>query len=93
MPSPADREAQARADVDRIARAMWASFVALGPEYGTVGESQLYDWEQATQSSRDLWHGVVRRLLTMGVIKVGERPPTVDQMPGQTSIDEDPSAD
>lgn len=95
MASPADREVQAREDVERIARAFWNAYEDLTHEYVEgLNEGAVRTWDALPLDAADLARGVVRRLLTTGVIRVGERPPTPDQMPGQISIvDEDAPAD
>jgi hypothetical protein len=82
MPSPADREAEARADVERIAKAMFESMrVASG-----FGEKA---WERIPEHLRKPWRMTARALLQREVIRVGKRPTSgPPPMAGQTTLDE-----
>jgi hypothetical protein len=82
MPSPADREAEARADVERIAKAMFESMrVASG-----FGEKA---WERIPEHLRKPWRMTARALLQREVIRVGKRPTSgPPPMAGQTTLDD-----
>lgn len=94
MASPADREVQAREDVDRIARHFHAHYEELAPQFGWVTrKDSAVPWDEVPAENRELMRAVVTRLLLADVIRIGQRPATVDQMFGQTSIDDDPPTD
>lgn len=83
MPSPADREVQARADLERVAGQMYEEMASLSmgdlfPRFETVPECVQSQWRQ-----------VARNLLTRDVIRVGKRPDTGPApMTGQMAIDQ-----
>jgi hypothetical protein len=75
MMSPADRQAQAVADVDRIARALYE---VVRPQW---------PWPSASVAQQK-WRGYVRELLTRDVIRVGARPSVEQPIKGQTRLEE-----
>lgn len=93
MPSPADREAQAREDVERIARQVQQAAHETAPGYGFSAMT----WSELEENDRDYCRAVVKRLLLSDVVRVGHRPVALDDIfPGQSSIDDelsDPSPD
>jgi hypothetical protein len=81
--SPADREAEARADVERIAASM---FVEMRDASGFGAR----DWSDIPEDIRKVWRAATRRLLIKDVIRVGKRPATgPPPMVGQTTLDDD----
>jgi hypothetical protein len=80
--SPADREAEARADVERIAASMFEEMreaSGFGPR----------DWLAVHEEIRRTWRAAARRLLIKDVIRVGKRPATgPPPMVGQTTLDD-----
>lgn len=92
MPSPADREAQAHEDLDRIARHFFGISMEIGPRFDQPWDAANMNWEQLPEDYKDCLRAVVRRMLIEDTIRVGTRPTTIDQIFGQTSID-DPPAD
>lgn len=83
--SPADRQAQAKADVERIAEAFYtAGNEALFEEIGANSRR----WNALTETERRFYRRTVEKLLTRGVIRVGERPVVEAPMAGQTTIEE-----
>lgn len=81
MPSPADREVQARADLERIAGQMYEEMAI-----GDMGD--LFPrFETIPEHVQSKWRRVARNLLTRDVIRVGKRPDAGPApMAGQTSI-------
>jgi hypothetical protein len=78
--SPADRQAQANEDVERIAEAAYD--LVRAP----------WRWDDSTtplsEHAREQWRGYVRSLLLRGIIRPGLRPPLAPPLEGQTTIDE-----
>jgi hypothetical protein len=76
-PSPADRQVEAREDVERLAREFYRAFVA-------AGAYALDPWEGIGDKLRDYYRTAVTDILHRDVIRVGRRPkrerPMTDQM-------------
>jgi hypothetical protein len=79
--SPADREAEARADVERITKALFEEFEAVGGNPGCR-------FEDCGERVKSQWRTTVRMLVIRDVIRVGKRPSATAQMAGQTSLDD-----
>jgi hypothetical protein len=75
MTSPADRQVEALADVDRIARALHEAVRPAWP------------WP-STSFALSMWRGVVHELLVRDVIRVGARPNAQRPLEGQTRLEE-----
>lgn len=82
MPSPADRQAEANEDVERIARELFDSF------NDALGNHRIV-WQATGECLRDAWRSVARDLLLRDVIRVGRRPNVERPMEGQTTIDDE----
>jgi hypothetical protein len=74
-PSPAQRQADANEDVERIARAMY---------------EQVRGWPWSDlMVGKTLWRGHARALLEAGVIKPGARPAAPEApIPGQITVED-----
>lgn len=87
--SPAERQAEARADVERIARAFHETYERLAPAHGyKTREASAVAWENVPEQNADLMRAVVSVLLAADVIRVGQRPVAERPMAGQTTIDD-----
>lgn len=87
--SPAERQAQATEDVERITRRFHETYERLAPEHGyeTRRESAKL-WEEVPEQNANLMRAVVQSLLHEDVIRVGNRPEAERPMTGQTTIDD-----
>lgn len=82
MASPADREVEARADLERIASQMYEEMAS-----GFMGDG-FARWEKISENVRTSWRRAARNLLTRDVIRPGKRPAsTPAPMAGQVSFD------
>lgn len=84
MPSPADKQAEALADVERVAHATYEAV----REHRGLGSGD--SWEEVGDRMQVFWRAVVTDLLHRDVIKVGRRPEPVAQLAGQITIDDVP---
>lgn len=82
MPSPATKQAEALADVERVAQ---ATYEAVREQRG-LGHG--LPWEEIGERMQVFWRAVVTDLLHRDVIKVGRRPEPVEQLAGQVTIDD-----
>jgi hypothetical protein len=73
--SPADDQAQANEEVERIAQALYH-------------EVWCHPWDRISETQREAWRAHARSLLRQGVIRPGVRPRVEPPMAGQTTIDE-----
>lgn len=76
MPSPADRQSEAHAEVERIAQAM----------YERIRVPLV--WAHAPVVMKEEWRGHVRALLLASVIRPAKREPVEPPITGQTTIEE-----
>jgi hypothetical protein len=77
MASPADVQAQANEDVERIASALCETIRPFGM------------WAHLPEGGREVWRAWVRDLLERDVIRVGRRPDKGEPpMEGQTTIED-----
>jgi hypothetical protein len=80
MASPADRQVEAREDVERLARELYHAFKAARP----FGHSGMPVWEDLEDAFQVYYRAVVTDILHRDVIRVGHRPnrerPMTDQM-------------
>jgi hypothetical protein len=74
--TPAQRQADANAEVERVAAAL----------YTEVWNS--WPWEQIAEERRQAWRAHARNLLASGVIRPGLRERVEPPMQGQTTIEE-----
>lgn len=82
MPSPADRQAEAIADVERIAQQFY-----YAAEQVRFGARLPAGWETLPEQVREGHRAVVRALLRQDVVRVGRRPDTgPEPMPQQLHI-------
>jgi hypothetical protein len=72
--SPADREAEARADLERVTKALFEEFEAVAGNPGSR-------FEDCGERVKSQWRTTVRMLIIRDVIRVGKRS-------GQTSLDD-----
>jgi hypothetical protein len=87
--SPAATQAEALADIDRIARAFHDAYEHLAPayDYETRDESAV-PWEQVPTRNVSLMQAVVASLLAQDVIRVGARPHVEMPIEGQTRLED-----
>lgn len=71
MSSPADAQAEAIADVERIAREFY-----YAAEQARFGGAIASGWEQLPERVREGHRAVVQTLLLKDVVRVGRRPET-----------------
>lgn len=76
MASPADRQAEANAEVERIAAALYDEI------------RRPLEWAYAPVALREKWIGHARFLLLNGDIRPPKREPVDPPMTGQTTIEE-----
>jgi hypothetical protein len=82
--SPADREVEARADLERIASQMYEEMAS-----GSMGDG-FPRWGEIAECVQTTWRRVARNLLTRDVIRPGRRPASVPApMAGQTALVDD----
>lgn len=86
MPSPADRQAEAIADVERIGEQIYYAWVrAPHPHLAILAACP---WRHLDEEEREAYRTMARGLLERDVIRVGKRPEADPQLEGQTTIDE-----
>jgi hypothetical protein len=83
--SPADRELQAREDLERVTVSIYD---ALRAEIDPGDGVRVLPLDELPGEEQARWRRAVRGLLIRDEIRVGKRPSVPVQMAGQTTLDE-----